>query len=369
MAVFTVPGWLQNAGTVHTAAQMRNYVGAFIAGTNGSSTALIGRGGVHRDLGNQLGVGQTGSPSMAVVVDTGAAWIPGTEAAAQGSYGVVNDASVTLSITTAHATLPRIDIVQIRVRDSFYSGVNNDALLDVKAGTPNASPTAPTPDPNALVLAEVLVGAGVTTIVNANITSKRKWLTAAGGVMQANLTADRPASTDIGTGQMTYDLQTKELILFENSVQNVVYAVAPAYGTVEGKDTSVTNGTTTSSTFTNTLTTSGIRGVVFISPPSGKVLIHGAAGGSNNNNNQTFLSFEVRTGGTVGSGTVVLSSNENVASENLNEVNRISRHNVMGIVTGLTAGTTYNAALTYRGIGGSTNTYNRRHIVVQPLPY
>lgn len=369
MAVFTVPGWLQNAGTVHTAAQMRNYIGAFIAGTNGSATALIGRGGIHRDFGGQMGVAQTGSPSMAVQVDSGACWIPGTEAASQGSYGVVNDASTTLSITTAHATLPRIDIVQARVRDSFYSGVNNDAVLDVKAGTPNASPTAPSPDANALVLAEVLVGAGVTSIVNANITSKRKWLTAVGGVMQANLTTDLPASTDIGTGQLVYNIQTKELVLWDSTFQ-VIHQVNPAYQTVEGKDTSVTNGSTTSNTFVNSLTTSGIRGVSFIAPPSGKVLVTGMAGGQNNNANPTFLSFEVRTGGTIGSGTVVLASNENTASENnSSDLNRAYRHKTMGLVTGLTAGTTYNACLTYRGTGASTFTYQRRIIIVQPLPY
>jgi len=347
MAVFTVPGWLQNAGTVHTATQMRNYIGALIAGTNGSGSSLIPRCGVHRDLGNQLGVGATGSPSMAVTVDTGVAWVPGTESATQGPYGVFNDAQVTLSITTAHATLPRIDIVQIRVRDSFYSGVSNDA--------------------NALVLAEVLVGAGVTTIVGGNITSKRKWLTATGGTMQANLTADIPASTDIGTGQLVYNLQTKELTVFDSS-HNVIYQVNPASITVEGKDSSVTTGSTTSTTFTNTLTTTGIRGVSFVAPPSGKAIVHGLASGWNSLAVHSFLSFEVRVGGSVGSGAVHLASNENTASEFLLTATDPARHKAMGVVTGMTAGSTYNACLTYR-VPSGTGSYARRHILVQPIPY
>lgn len=368
MAVFPIPGWLQNAGTVHTASQMRNYIGAFMAGTNGSATSLIPRCGVHRDLGGQLGTTQTGSPSMAVMVDTGAAWVPGTEAATQGPYGVVNDASVTLSITTAHATLPRIDIVQLRVRDSFYSGTNNDAVLDVKAGTPNASPTAPSADPNALVLSEVLVGAGVTSIVNANITSRRKWLTMTGGMIQANLTADRPASTDVGTGQLVYDIQTGEILLFSGGVYNNVWTLAPSAVTVQSKDGSVTTGSTTSTSFTNTLTTTGIRGVAFVAPPSGKVIVHALASGWNSLAVHSFLSFEVRVGGSVGSGSVHLASDENTASEFLLTATDPARHKAMGLVTGLTAGSTYNACITYR-VPSGTGSYARRHILVQPIPY
>lgn len=368
MTVFTIPGWLQNAGTVHTAAQMRNYIGAHLAGTNGSVTSLVPRGGVHRDLGGQLGVSQTGSPSMAVMVDSGAAWVPGTEAAAQGAYGVVNDASVTLSITTAHATLPRIDIVQLRVRDSFYSGASNDALLDIKPGTPNASPTAPTPDANALVLAEVLVGAGVTSIVNANITSKRKWLTATGGVMQANLTADLPATTDVGTGQLVYNIQTGELVLFSGGVYNNVWTLSPTAVTSVAKDTATTEGTTTSTTFTNTLTTTGIRGTTFIAPPSGKVQIQGQCSTYISGTASSYLSIEVRTGGTIGSGGITLASDENTASATLVATANTSRHAVIANVTGLTPGTTYNACLTYR-VSGSTGNYARRYLVVNPLPY
>lgn len=366
MAVFTVPGWLQNAGTVHTAAQMRNYIGALIGGTNGSATSLIARCGVHRDIGGQLVVIQTGSPSMGVIVQSGAAWVPGTESATQGSYGVVNDADVTLSITTAHATLPRIDIVQIRVRDSFYSGGSNDALLDVKAGTPNASPTAPSADANALVLAEVLVGAGVTSIVNANITSKRKWLTAVGGVYRADLTADLPSlTTDVGDGQLAFNLQTNQLVLARSSAWNTVWEFNPAAVTVQSKDGAVTTGSTTSTTFTNTLTTTGIRGVSFVAPPNGKVVVHGLASGWNSAAVHSFMSFEVRVGGTIGSGAVQLASDENTASEFLLTATDPARHKVMGLVTGLTAGSTYNACLTYR-VPSGTGSYARRHILVQP---
>lgn len=167
------PGWLENAGTVHTAAQLRSYLGTMLRVPNGT---FIPTGGVHPTIANKLVVAQTVTPSMAVTVASGAAVIPGTEATVQGAYWAINDAEVTLPITTAHASLPRIDIVQIRVRDSFYSGVNNDALLDVKAGIPAASPVVPTPDQNTIVLAQVAVGAGVTSITDANITDTRTYL-------------------------------------------------------------------------------------------------------------------------------------------------------------------------------------------------
>lgn len=183
MTVLNPPGWLENAGATHTAAQMRSYLGAILGGYRSTEADLQPRGGVNPFLGEGLWTQQTGTPSMAVQVLSGAAWIPGTESGTQGAYGVLNDGTVTLSVTAAHATLNRIDIVQFRVRDSFYSGANNDALLDVKAGTPASSPAAPSADANAIVLAEVLVGAAVSTIVNANITDRRNMLVTTGGII------------------------------------------------------------------------------------------------------------------------------------------------------------------------------------------
>lgn len=45
------PGWLENAGAVHSAAQLRSYIGALVGGTNSSATGLIARGGVNPYLG------------------------------------------------------------------------------------------------------------------------------------------------------------------------------------------------------------------------------------------------------------------------------------------------------------------------------
>lgn len=209
MTVFTQPGWLQNAGAVHNAEQMRNYAGAmFIAGVSGATT-LISRGGVHPALGNEMQVTQTGSPSMNVLVKSGLCAIPGTEGAQQGTYGLGNDADVTLAIAAAHATLARIDIVIARIRDTVYSGALNNGTLEVVTGTPAGSPVAPSTPANSLVLAQVNVLAAATSISNANITDTRRFLAAVGGVMPAK-------STDSFTGllhagQPVYETDTGRL--------------------------------------------------------------------------------------------------------------------------------------------------------------
>lgn len=193
MTVFTQPGWLQNAGTVHTAEQMRNYALSLLLAGSAGATSMQGRGGVHPGLGNELQVTQTGSPSMAVIVKSGLCAIPGTEGGTQGIYGLGNDGDVTLSIDAAHATLPRIDIVVARIRDSAYSGVDDEGVLEVVTGTAASSPVAPTTPDNSLVLAQVAVAAGDTSITTGEITDVRKFLAGVGGFIRAK-------STDSFTG-------------------------------------------------------------------------------------------------------------------------------------------------------------------------
>lgn len=223
MAVINPPGWLENAGLTHTAAQLRSYIGALIGGSATVSTDLKPRAGLHPTLGDQMQVNQTAVPSMAVDVLSGVAAIPGTQSATQGAYFVANDGTVTLTIATAHATLPRIDIVQVRVRDSFYSGASNDALIDVKTGTAASSPVAPVADANAIVLAEVLVGAGVTSITNSNITDKRTYYSGVGGVINVTLEASPPPTASIIEGQLWWSNNTDKLKIFDGATHQTLW--------------------------------------------------------------------------------------------------------------------------------------------------
>lgn len=122
---------------------------------------------------NDLKVVAASPTAMSVSVGAGWAWILGTTTSTQGMYHTYNDAAVSLSVTAANPSLPRIDIVCLTVRDAAYAGVNNDCILQIVAGTAAASPTAPATPATSLVLAQIAVAAGATQITNANITDTR----------------------------------------------------------------------------------------------------------------------------------------------------------------------------------------------------
>lgn len=138
-------------------------------------------------------------------------------------------------------------------------------------------------------------------------------------------------------------------------------------GTQQTPDTAVTSGTTTSTVFVNSLTTTGIRGIAFTAPPSGKVAIDVTCGAFNNTiGSFTLTSFEVRTGNLVGLGAVVQASDENTASQFQSAaVNQPGQHHVIGTVAGLIPGTLYNACITCR-VTANTGSWNRRLIRVTP---
>lgn len=225
MAIVNPPGWLENSGRVNTAQQLRSYLGLLMAGTRSAITDLIPRGGIHWNIGARYSVEQTSIPSMAIVVRSGIAAVPGTEAGTQGTYIVMNDGDVTLSINAAHTSLPRIDLVQIRVRDSFYSGSTDSATVEVKTGTPASSPVAPLPDANSLALAEVLVPANATSITNANITDRRFYLAATGGVMMVESTdSNPPPSGAIAEGQLWYSTVDDKINIYDGVNHHTVWS-------------------------------------------------------------------------------------------------------------------------------------------------
>jgi len=160
---------------------------------------------------------------MTVLVESGVASIPGTESSSQGNYYVCNDAQVTLSITAAHGSLPRIDIVVINVRDQVYSGASNDSQLQVITGTAAASPTVPTAPANSITVVQIAVGAGVTSILNANITDTRYYLAATGGVINARTDATRPTSAEIAEGQLVWAMDNNRLSVWDGSAYNQLF--------------------------------------------------------------------------------------------------------------------------------------------------
>lgn len=162
MTLRTPPSWLQNGS--HPAENDRLSMQAIFA-----TTGIIGS--------SSLAVTQNSPAGMSVRVASGWAAIVGDIQANMGVYTVYNDATQTLTVTTADPTNPRIDRVVVTVQDAYYSGAYNDVVFQVIAGTPAGSPVAPSTPTNSISLATIAVGAGVTSIVTGNITDTRTSVT------------------------------------------------------------------------------------------------------------------------------------------------------------------------------------------------
>jgi hypothetical protein len=158
MTLHLPPSWLQNGS--HPAENDRLTNQALWA-----TTGVINMSSMAVTANSPVG--------MTVIVADGWAAIVGTTQPDMGVYVAYNDAPVTLTITTANATLPRKDLICATINDSFYSGALDNVVYQVIAGTPNASPVIPATPANSIALAEVLVGAAVLSINSGNITDLR----------------------------------------------------------------------------------------------------------------------------------------------------------------------------------------------------
>lgn len=129
--------------------------------------------------------------------------------------------------------------------------------------------------------------------------------------------------------------------------------------------------------FTNTTPAAGspVCGLTFVAPPSAKVRVTlcGQLNSSANTFNTT-LGFEVRTGGTIGSGTVVWSVSSDRALATSFAVNTsapayLSASFVILLSTGFTAGSTYNVRTMHSVSNASGNgTVFGRRLIVEPIP-
>jgi hypothetical protein len=200
------PGFLQNAGNIHTAEVTRAPFNGLVAGSL-SSGSLKARGGVAQGLGGALAVTQNGTPNMSVNVASGQIFIPGTEGPTQGTYSCINDATKNVTIAAADPTNPRIDLIVAKVQDSFYSGGTNTFSIVAVTGTPAGSPTPPAAPANSLTLAQISVVANDTSITTGEITDKRFFMSAAGGIIVCTSTT-RPASGTVASGQHIQETDT-----------------------------------------------------------------------------------------------------------------------------------------------------------------
>lgn len=124
-----------------------------------------------------------------------------------------------------------------------------------------------------------------------------------------------------------------------------------------------TSGTTTSTAYVATLTGGTTCSLTFVAPASGAVLIHNKFYGYNGaaGTNFTFCSPEVRAGGVVGSGTVVLAA----ADAEAVVTSQVGSQTVTRHLTGLTPGSTYNVRQLFK-VDGNTGTFIFKELIVEP---
>lgn len=164
-------------------------------------------------------------------------------------------------------------------------------------------------------------------------------------------------------------------------LQNLAEAVDDALAVIDAKiatinsfDTAFAGSSTDESGFTNTTFAAGASpvGVAFTVPPSGKVAITFSAGFLQNINTfVTIISCEVKTGGTVGSGTLAgAAANGDRALVCGRAVNSGAVAQMQAsrrvLYTGLTVGATYNVRIMHAVDGGS-GTITYREVMVEPL--
>lgn len=350
MAEINPPGFLQNSGTTNTAEILRE---AFNVLTGGgiSSNAQRAKGGVHPNLGGTFTVQQAGAPNMTVDVQSGHALIAGSEAAKQAVYSVLSDSIVNKSIAASDPSLPRIDIVIAKVQDTQYSGAVNSWSLAVVTGTPAGSPAVPTAPNNSIILAQVAVAAGVTSIVNANITDKRIYLAAAGAIVPVNDKAARDAISSPHDGLAVWRRDLKAINAFNVAAGNWRWFTRPTTATVA-------TGQSTSSTTYVDLATVG-PAVTLETGDAVKLTLT--------------ASLTVNTGSQIAVMAFAISGATTVAAADAQSLQNQAPTALVGpaifcsvtfLITGLTPGTnTFTAK--YRVTGGN-GTFTFRSIIVEP---
>ncbi|HLL69025.1 MAG TPA: hypothetical protein VK453_25420 [Micromonosporaceae bacterium] len=170
----------------------------------GSTNPLGVRSGVKGTAAQtDLLVQAQSTPNMTVKVNPGMAVIQGSSTSAQGAYSYALADVTTLTIAASHVSLVRKDLIVARVRDALVIGNDRDGPPPVViAGTPGGGTPALPADGSYVTLAEVNVGAGVSSITSGNVADRRPFAAALGGSIPWIGTAP----TSMPPGQLNADI-------------------------------------------------------------------------------------------------------------------------------------------------------------------
>ncbi|MEV5543122.1 hypothetical protein AB0L13_40505 [Saccharopolyspora shandongensis] len=197
---------------------------AFAGGYDTAPGNLTREGGVLPGGGGsngQLGVVALDQPGMGVKVIAGQCVIP-----VAGELGYVGTlpTSGTLDIAPADQTNPRIDLIVARVADSAEDTGDRRFTVEVVQGVASATPSEPSVSGmNCVVVAAVRVKASATSITLADITDRRLFTRAPGGIRLSYNDNNRPGG---GAGDFRYDLTTRELGVWTGTEWSVAASAA-----------------------------------------------------------------------------------------------------------------------------------------------
>ncbi len=126
-----------------------------------------------------------------------------------------------------------------------------------------------------------------------------------------------------------------------------------------------TAGTTTSSTYVESLTGGTPCSFAFVAPPSGKVLVLNSGFVDNSSTGRSHQSWIIRTGSTIGSGTTFLNAGDEKSLANLGPDDVTATRTTL--VTGLTPGASYNIRQQFKTSSGTTGNFQWKELVVMPV--
>jgi hypothetical protein len=129
------------------------------------------------------------------------------QSSSNGGYVTGLTSSAILTLQPSNPALARIDNVIVAVYDNGDSSSFSD--VEVTTGVPGTSPAAPAVPANAVLLAQVFVAAGASSITTANITDERAYVVAPGGVLPIASEAAAPA---VPASQLMYNVATGQLV-------------------------------------------------------------------------------------------------------------------------------------------------------------
>lgn len=155
-AIFPTASWPVPSGIMSVGADM---TAAETAATQGQAVLMTATHCRYR-----LGLAKVFSPEWVaeggLTTATGGFGLSVSAAVFAHDSDVCQSTTQSLTVTTPHATLPRIDIVVL----------NEWGVASLVAGSPNASPSAPATPAGSVKVAQVAVAAAAASIIQANIT-------------------------------------------------------------------------------------------------------------------------------------------------------------------------------------------------------